>query len=56
MCYMPHSLKEPRPVHTEKVTNTVPDDPSNLTPLPHSLFPSTLASCHMVKERTGTPT
>jgi hypothetical protein len=55
-CYMPRSLKEPRPVCTEKVTNTIPDDPNNFTPLPHSLFPSTLANCQMVKKRTGPPT
>jgi hypothetical protein len=56
MCYMPRSLKEPRPVCTEKVTNTTPDDPGNLTPLPQSLSPSTLANCQMLKNRTGTPT
>jgi hypothetical protein len=51
ICYMPHSQKEPRPVCTEKVTNTIPDDPNNFTPLPHSLFPSTLANCQMVKKK-----
>jgi len=55
ICYMPHTLKEPRPVCTEKVANTIPDAPSNFTPLPHSLSPSTLADCQMVKKRTETP-
>jgi len=56
ICYIPHSLKEPRPVCTEKVANTIPDTLSNFTPFLHSLSPSTLAVCQMVKKRTGTPT
>ena len=48
--YVLHA-QEPKLVCIEKVTNTIPGDPNNFTPLPHSLFVSTLANCQMVKKK-----